>query len=119
MDKLCKMAHLVHDFPCKDNNGTRGKKDILYAAIVSVLKEFVAERKGIYSWDASQEADFRELCQIVPKRYLKSFYSYLKRKSKELMVSKLDEMVRFSIYLKDKQCYDICQGMMAVMDLGK
>lgn len=116
LDKLCKMAHLVHDFPCKDNNGTRGKKDKLYAAIVSVLKEFVAERKGIYSWDASQEADFRELCQIVPKRYLKPFNSYLRRKSKELMVSKLDEMVRFSIYLKDKQCYDICQGMMAVMD---
>lgn len=116
LDKLCKMAHLVHDFPCKDNNGTRGKKDKLYAAIVSVLKEFVAERKGIYSWDASQEAKFRELCQIVPQRYWKSFNSYLKRISKELMVSKLDEMVRFSIYLKDKQCYDICQGMMAVMD---
>lgn len=116
LDKLCKMAHLVHDFPCKDNNGTRGKKDKLYAAIVSVLKEFVAERKGIYSWDASQEANFRELCQIVPKIYLKPFNSYLKRISKELMVSKLDEMVRFSIYLKDKQCYDICQGMMVVMD---
>lgn len=116
LDKLCKMAHLVHDFPCKDNNGSRGKKDKLYAAIVSVLKEFVAERKGIYSWDASQEADFRDLCQLVPKRYWKPFNSYLRRKSKELMVSKLDEMVRFSIYLKDKQCYDICQGMMAVMD---
>lgn len=116
LNKLCKMAHLVHDFPCKDNNGSRGKKDKLYAAIVSVLKEFVAERKGIYSWDASQEADFRDLCQLVPKRYWKPFNSYLRRKSKELMVSKLDEMVRFSIYLKDKQCYDICQGMMAVMD---
>lgn len=116
LDKLCKMAHLVHDFPCKDNNGTRGKKDKLYAAIVSVLKEFVAERRGIYSWDASQEAKFRELCQIVPKRYWKPFNSYLRRRSKALMVSKLDEMVRFSIYLKDKQCYDICQGMMAVMD---
>lgn len=116
LDKLCKMAHLVHDFPCKDNNGTRGKKDKLYVAIVSVLKEFVAERKGIYSWDASQEANFRDLCQLVPKRYWKSFNSYLRRKSKELMVSRLDEMVRFSIYLKDKQCYDICQGMMAVMD---
>ena len=119
LDKLCKMAHLVHDFPCRDNNGSRGKKDKLYAAIVSVLKEFVAERKGIYSWDASQESNFRELCQLVPKIYLKPFNSYLKRISKELMVSKLDEMVRFSIYLKDKQCYDICQGMMAVMDFGK
>lgn len=116
LDKLCKMAHLVHDFPCRNNNGVRGKKDKLYAAIVSTLKDFVIQRKGIYSWDNSEEARFRALCQIVPKRYLKPLYSFLKRKSKELMASKFDEMVRFSIYLKDKRCYDICQGMMNVMD---
>lgn len=28
-------------------------------------------------------------------------------------------MVRFSIYHKDKQCYDICKGIMMVMDFGK
>lgn len=33
LNKLCTIAHLIHDFPCKDNNGVRIKKDKLYSVI--------------------------------------------------------------------------------------
>lgn len=119
LDKLCKIAHLIHDFPCRDNNGVRIKKDKLYAAVVIVFKNFILEKKGIYSWDTSQENIFRNICKVMPQRYSKQLYNFLERKSKELMVSELDEMVRFSIYIEDKRRWDIYQGMMNVIDSFK
>lgn len=119
LNKLCTIAHLIHDFPCKDNNGVRIKKDELYVAVVIVLKNFILEKKGIYSWDISQENLFRNICNIIPKRHLKQLYKFLEKESKDLMVSKLDEMVRFSIYLEDKRHRDIYQGMMDVIDSFK
>lgn len=119
LSKLCTIAYLIHDFPCRDNNGVRIKKDKLYVAIVLVLKNFIVEKKGIYSWDISQEMIFRNICKVIPQRYLKQLYKFLKKQSKELMVSKLDEMVRFSIYLEDKRRCDIHQGMMDVIDSYK
>lgn len=116
LSKLCTIAYLIHDFPCRDNNGVRIKKDKLYVAIVLVLKKFIVEKKGIYSWDISQEMIFRNICKVIPQRYLKQLYKFLKKQSKKLMVSKLDEMVRFSIYLEDKRRCDIYQGMMDVID---
>lgn len=53
---------------------------------------------------------------IIPRRYLRQLYKLLEKESKNLMVSKLDEMVRFSIYLKDKRQWDIYQGMMDVIE---
>lgn len=119
LDRLCTIAHLIHDFPCRDNNGVRVKKDKLYVAVVMVLKNFILEKKGIYSWDTSQENIFRNICKVMPQRYLKQLYKFLEKESKELMVSKLDEMVRFSIYLEDKRRCDIYQGMMDVIDSFK
>lgn len=116
LDKLCTIAHLIHDFPCRDNNGVRMKKDKLYVAVIMVLKNFILEKKGIYSWDTSQENIFRNICQVMPQRYLKQLHKFLEKISKELMVSKLDEMVRFSIYLEDKRRWDIYQGMIDVID---
>lgn len=119
LNKLCTIAHLIHDFPCKDNNGIRIKKDKLYVAVVIVLKSFILEKKGIYSWNTSQETSFRNICKIMPKRHLKQLYKFLEKQSKVLMVSKLDEMVRFSIYLEDKRHWDIYQGMMDVINSFK
>lgn len=119
LNELCTIAYLIHDFPCRDNNGVRIKKDKLYVAILLVLKNFIVEKKGIYSWDISQEMIFRNICKVIPQRYLKQLYKFLRKQSKELMVSKLDEMVRFSIYLEDKRRCDIYRGMMDVVDSFK
>lgn len=116
LDKVCTIVHLIHDFPCRDNNGVRIKKNKYYVAVIMVLKNFIVEKKGIYSWDTSQQNIFRNICNVVPHKYLKQLYKFLKTESKELMVSRLDEMVRFSIYIEDKRRCDIYQGMMEVID---
>lgn len=116
LDKLLKIVRLIHHFPCKDVNGACQKKDRLYAAVLIVLKSFISEKKGVYLWDNSQEILFQDVCKILPRRYLKQLYVFLKKTSTNLMVSKLDEMVRFSIYLEEKKQWDICQGMMKVID---
>lgn len=116
LDKLCTITHLIHDFPCKDNDGVRIKKDKLYVAVLNMLKSFILEKKGIYSWNNSQKFLFHDICKMIPRRYLKQLFKLLEKESKNLMVSKLDEMVRFSIYLEDKRHWDICQGMMDIID---
>lgn len=112
LDKLLTITSLIHDFPCKNDNGASVKKDKLYAAVVSVLKRFISERKGVFTWDERQEEIFLNIVAALPKRFCKQLYNYLEKESKKLMVSKLDEMVRFSIYLEDKRQWDVCQGMM-------
>lgn len=118
LNNLRSILSLIHDFPCKDANGIRGKKDKLYGAVVFVLKDFIQTKSGIYSWDNTQKALFQSMCKLMPRRYLKQFYKFLEKESKKLMVSKLDELVRFSIYLQDKRQWDICQGMMEVIGAG-
>lgn len=117
--QLWTITHLIHDFPCKDNNGVRMTKNKLYAAVIAVLKNYILNRKGIYLWDALQQNIFQNICNVMPQRYLKQLYIFLEKETKNLMASKLDEMVRFSIYLQDKRQWDICQGMMDSIDSFK
>ena len=116
LDDLQRIAHLIHDFPCRDSNGVRQKKDRLYAAVVSVLKKFISERQGIYQWNEQKKALFHEICDVLPKRYRKMLYTYLEKAAADLMISKLDELARFSIYLNDKTQWDICRGMMEILN---
>jgi hypothetical protein len=112
LDELCRMACLIHAFPCKTANHSSIRKDRLYASIITVLKNFLLEKRGIYSWDRQQEILFCQICRVLPRKFLNQLYTFLNKYSDNLMVSPLDEMVRFSIYLKDKRQWDICQGMM-------
>lgn len=106
------VTRLIHDFPSKNSQGITQKKNPLYAAILTVLKNFISTRNGIYSWDSKQEQIWKQICHCLPKRYLNSFGLFLAKTSSNLMVSPLDEMVRFQIYLEDKRLWDICQGML-------
>lgn len=106
---------MINVFPCISDNGDHGKKDRLYRAIIVVLRSFVSEKNGVYTWDRNNEILFQDMCKKMPKRYLKQLFRFLEKESENLMVSQLDEMIRFSIYLEDKQRWDICEGMMNVI----
>lgn len=114
LNDVLTITRLIHDFPCKNADGISQRKDPLYAAVVPVLKTFITERTGIYSWDSKEERIWQEICNSLPKRYIQRFCTFLKKISSGLMVSKLDEMVRFRIYLEEKRQWDICQGMMKI-----
>lgn len=116
LDKLYKVVYLIHNFPIKDVSGSVRRKDKLYAATVRVLKKFVLAKKGIYSWDEKQKTQFYEICKVLPKKYLGQLQTFLKKVASSLMISRLDQMVRFSIYLEDKSKWEICQGMMDTIE---
>ena len=115
-NQVIKILSLVRRFPCRGADGAAGKKDRLYAAIVSVLKAFLREEKGFYQWDKEQEQKFREICMLLPQKYLRQYRNFAEKSMSGLMVSELDEMVRFSIYLKDRRQWDICRGMVGVIE---
>lgn len=116
LESLKKIAYIIHKYPCRDVNGVRHKKDRLYTAIIETVEKYVTDRCGIYMWDTQQEIVFRSICNSLPKKYRRKLNTFLGRNIKSYMVSELDEMVRFEIYLKDKRQWEICQGMMKVLN---
>lgn len=115
LGSLTVMAQLIHDFPCRAADGGRGRKESGYTAVLVVLKEFLQKKQGIYMWDDKQEILFRKICKVLPEKYLRRLGTVLNKTESQLMVSELDELVRFSIYHEDKKRLNICQGMRRVM----
>ena len=115
LNDLSKVCGAVNYFPCKASTGKCARKDKYYDAIVKVLKKFIRERKGIYKWEVGEVTSFRQICCNLPKRYRYILKNLLERETKKYMISRLDEMVRFSFYLKDKQQWDICNGMINIL----
>lgn len=112
LDDLYTLCELVKCSSCKTEEGKNVRKDKYYDALVKKLKYFIRERNGIYNWDAGKAALFKKICYNLPKHYRYILKNFLEQESKKYMVSKLDEMVRYKIYLADIQQWEICQGML-------
>jgi hypothetical protein len=89
------------------------RKDELYTALVEVMTDFIRERKGIYQWTEQDEKMFEQICENLPKSSKAKLRRSLIRESKVLWTCKIDELVRFDIYLKDKATQTIIDGMLA------
>lgn len=119
LDDLANVVCLIRNFSCKDVNEKCHDKIVLYEAIFVVWKKFIINRTGIYYWDDIKETSFKKICNNFPRKYLRKMSSFLKNNMKKYMVSELDELVRFNIYLDDKKQWDICQGMINILkDVG-
>lgn len=112
---LCTVSFLIHDFPCIDKNGVRRNKNAYYDAVTDQLKTFIGQRTGIYVRDANTDNIFRNICRNLPLRNKRKLIKYLKKQMDRYMVSELDQMTRFKIYLEDKRQWDICQGMLEIL----
>lgn len=115
---LCAVSFLIHDFPCIDKNGTRHNKNAYYDAVTEQIKTFIEQRTGICVWNANTEYIFRNICQNLPVRKKRKLITYLKKQMNRYMVSELDQMTRFNIYLEDKRQWDICQGMLEILSIS-
>lgn len=89
------------------------RKDMLYNATVEVMTDFIREERGIYDWAEQEEKVFKEICEILPKSCKTKLKQRLYKKSKQLWTCKIDELVRFDIYLKDQRKQSIIAGMLA------
>lgn len=110
------VANVIHVHPVKNYEGTKATKDKLYQALVFVVMQFIHNRKRICQWSNIEKSNFQKICIVLPKKYREQIKRFLVRQRSDLMVTKLDEMIRFEIYHKDKRTWEICEGMLQVIN---
>ncbi|MCK9217576.1 MAG: hypothetical protein M0P77_06620 [Firmicutes bacterium] len=106
------ITNLIKNTPAANGDNRRISKVQLYEAVAVVIISFIDEEKGIHIWGGQESNYMKQICQQLPKRFIKKIISYLNKKDKTLMCSKLDELVRFDIYLKDKKQHEIIEGIL-------
>ena len=57
----------------------------------------------------------QKICVLLPKKSKYRLLRFLNKESENLLCSKLDEFVRFDIFLKDKNRQSIITGMIGVL----
>lgn len=90
-------------------------KNKIYRSIEKRLIAFVSGSTGIYDWTSREENEFRQICGNLPAHYKNMLSRELIRVRDNLMVSELDRLVRYSIYLHDDRQKRIIDGMLAVI----
>ena len=111
------MIKLIFQTPALNDKNKRISKVKLYDVVTDVLLSFVEEDKGIYGWNEKQKNYVTEICKMLPNKSIYKLKKYLQNKRKTLMTAKIDELVRFKIYLKDKQKQDIIDGILNIIQI--
>jgi hypothetical protein len=106
------LTEIIAHTPATNASKKRTSKKRLYDAITNVLANFIQERKGIYEWDEPQNIYFQAICRRLPKSCLTKLKKHLLKKSAELMPNKLDELVRYRLFLEDSRQHRIIDGML-------
>lgn len=109
-------VQLISDTPALNAEKKRVSKKPLYLAIVDILIAFVAEKRGIYGWDEQQSQYMKLICERLPESCVQKIITRLSYIDSNLMYSKLDELVRFRIYLEDKRQHDIISGIITTIE---
>lgn len=107
---------LISDTPAINKEKKRISKFDLYMAIVNIMISFIDNKKGIYRWEEQQNKYVYFICERLPARCIRKLRYYLVGKDRTLMFNKLDELVRFQIYLEDKQQHEIISGIINIID---
>lgn len=108
---------MISETPAVSVEKKRISKSMLYMAIINILISFIDDKKGIYGWDEQQSQYMEFICKCLPMRCIRKLKRYLTDKDRSLMYNKLDEMIRFHIYLEDKRQHEIIFGIINVIDL--
>lgn len=109
--ELGSVANLIAKTPACNGQKRRISKKPLADAVLSALTRFVRDRTGIYAGDDRWLGSAEAALQLLPARQRERFGRFLDAQDAELMVSPLDRLVRFDIYLKDARQHDIIQGL--------
>lgn len=87
----------------------------LYNELIDIVIFFVKERKGIDQWTNKEHETMQKICVLLPKKSKYRLLRFLNKESENLLCSTLDELVRFDIFLKDKNRQSIITGMIDVL----
>ena len=108
---LRNLAKCIYAYPLRDKEGRSGRKDPLYAALTRKLMEFIKARKGYGRWDRRTAESFRAVIGGLPQRYRSQLLRFLEKEKASLMVSQLDRLTRYRIYLKDISQWEVCTAL--------
>lgn len=97
------------------NTYEKSSKIKLYDALIYIITEFIRERNGIYSWTEREEEMMSVILKKTPMRPRKRLLAFLEKEKEGLMSSRLDELVRLHVCLKDKTKSDIINGIKEII----
>lgn len=110
------LVKLIYNTPALNDDKKRISKADLYSSVTDILIAFVEKDRGIYGWDEQQELYIKEICKKLPAKNISTLRTYLLKKRKTLMCTKIDELVRFKIYLKDNKKSEIIEGILTIIE---
>lgn len=64
-------------------------------------------------WDNKEHKIFYDICKMLPSSQKNKLRKFLVNEKKGLMVSKLDQLISFNIFLKDQDRKNIIDGMLS------
>lgn len=114
LDRVYHILNVVSNTRIR-KNANRNSKLELYNVIVDVIISFIKERKGIYLWANREEQIMQGICELIPQKPKYRLLRFLINESEDILCSRLDELVRFDIFLKDKSRQYIINGMLNIL----
>lgn len=118
LDDIFIILFIIKTFRSR-SNVNKSYKNQLYNAILKKLQKFIEENKGIYRWDTNSESLFRAIYVMLPIKYKNRLESSILKVKSTLMTSKLDELVRFNLFLSDSNKEKILNGMLCSINKEK
>ncbi len=106
---LAFVAKLIMKVPACNQEKRRISKKLLLDAVLYVFMQFIQGRNGIYILEMQQQNDIKTVIQSLTVKQKKHFGQFLEKQDKLLMVSALDKLVRYQIYLEDFRQHEIIQ----------
>ena len=111
-DVFC-LTKLISETPALNEENKRISKSDLYLAITDLIITLLEERR-IYIWEKQEIDCMKYICKQLPQKCIRKLRLYLTSKRKTLMCERIDELVRYKLYLKDKKMADIIDGILGM-----
>lgn len=114
LDKVYYLVNVVSNTRIR-KKANRNSKLELYNVLVDVIISFIKERKGIYLWTNREEQIMQGICELIRQKSKYKLLRFLINELEDVLCTRLDELVRFDIFLKDKSRQDIVNGMLIIL----
>ncbi|MED4531505.1 hypothetical protein [Metabacillus fastidiosus] len=115
LDDIYILLFIIKSFRSK-SHCNKSYKNSLYDALLKKIIEFIENNKGIYFGDENAEKLFGEIYRMFPKQYRNNLEKNILKTRENLMISKLDELVRFKLFLNDSSRASMINEMLKTIE---
>lgn len=109
--QICFFYDLIIKTFSQEKNKKHTQKGKYHLAILKLLIAFIHERK-IYAWDETNQIYLKCIIEQLPQKHILVLKDFLVKERRGLMCEKIDRLVRFEIYLKDKRQDEIIESIL-------